>query len=214
MSKTKISSRFFDSTRGQIVLLLRNASQTVNELAKSLDLTDNAVRAHLLTLERDGLVVAGGSIKGFRRPHAVYRLTDEARHVFPKSYDSVLNRLLDVLKQRLPAASVSEILRAVGHQLAQGFATHPQGSKGERVMDALVALEELGGAAKTVETDGQTTIKSGSCPFADAVSEHQEVCKVAEAMLENIVGQPVTETCDRSGTPKCRFAIESDETNI
>jgi predicted ArsR family transcriptional regulator len=52
MSKTKLDKRFFESTRGQIVLLLRNSNKTVNDLAAALNLTDNAVRAHLLTLEQ------------------------------------------------------------------------------------------------------------------------------------------------------------------
>jgi predicted ArsR family transcriptional regulator len=51
-----MDERFFDSTRGQIVMMLRGATRTVDELAKELELTDNAVRAHLTTLERDGLV--------------------------------------------------------------------------------------------------------------------------------------------------------------
>ena len=43
-----------------MVQLLRRASRTVEELAQALGLTDNAVRAHLATLERDGLVRQGG----------------------------------------------------------------------------------------------------------------------------------------------------------
>jgi predicted ArsR family transcriptional regulator len=208
MSKTRISSRFFESTRGQIVLLLRNSNQTVNDLAKTLNLTDNAVRAHLLSLERDGLVVPRGTIKGFRKPHALYRLTDEARHLFPKSYDAVLNKLLDILKERLPASSLNEILRAVGEALAAGHPIDPEAATSERVAEALVALEAVGGAAKAVVENGYVVIQSESCPFSDSVSEHEEVCKIAESMIERIVGKPVTETCDRTGLPRCRFAID------
>ena len=48
--------RFFASTRGRVTTLLRQGDRTVEELAQALGLTDNAVRAHLVTLERDGLV--------------------------------------------------------------------------------------------------------------------------------------------------------------
>jgi len=37
-------------------MLLCHAGCTVEELAQALDLTDNGVRAHLTTLERDGIV--------------------------------------------------------------------------------------------------------------------------------------------------------------
>ena len=39
------TSRFFETTRGQIVLLLRQEVRTVAELAEALELTDNAARA-------------------------------------------------------------------------------------------------------------------------------------------------------------------------
>ena len=58
------NQRFFTSTRGRIVTLLRRASRTVDELAAALDLTDNAVRAHLATLERDGIVQQRGARRG------------------------------------------------------------------------------------------------------------------------------------------------------
>jgi predicted ArsR family transcriptional regulator len=209
MSKTKISNRFFESTRGQIVLLLRISNQTVNDLAKTLNLTDNAVRAHLSTLERDGLVIPRGTIKGFRKPHALYRLTEEARHLFPKSYDVVLNRLLDVLKQRLPSSTLDEVLREVGECLAAGHPIDPKAATSERVIEALAVLEEVGGAAKAIAENGHVVIQSESCPFADSVSEHEEVCKIAESMIEKIVGKPVKETCDRTGAPRCRFDIDT-----
>ena len=63
------TSRFFETTRGQIVLLLRQEVRTVAELAEALELTDNAVRAHLATLERDRFVRRAGERPGFRKPH-------------------------------------------------------------------------------------------------------------------------------------------------
>ncbi len=68
MSGITWNSRFFASTRGKIVTLLRRASRTVDELAQALDLTDNAVRAHLATLERDGFVQQRGERRGSGKP--------------------------------------------------------------------------------------------------------------------------------------------------
>ena len=51
-----MNGHFFASTRGRIVLIMRRGARTVDELATALHLTDNAVRAHIATLERDGLV--------------------------------------------------------------------------------------------------------------------------------------------------------------
>jgi DeoR family suf operon transcriptional repressor len=204
MRKTSLDKRFFESTRGKIVTLLRTGERTVNDLAGALDLTDNAIRSHLLGLERDGIIESAGTVKGFRKPHAIFRLTDEARHIFPKSYDSLLNLLLSVLKERMPIRS---ILKDVG-TAAAGNRPEIDVPLEERVDAALHALEELGGAAVSEQDGAQIVIRSEGCPFADAVREHPEVCQVAEAMVAEITGRPVTEICDRTSIPRCRFAIE------
>jgi len=209
MASTKLDTRFFGSTRGRIVLLLRESVKTVNEIAEKMDLTDNAVRAHLLALDRDGLVQQIGTTKGFRKPHSVYGLTDDARHLFPKSYDSILNKLVSVLKSRLSPKVVLEIMREVGREVADKDARPAGGSLSERLNAALAALERLGGSARIVERGDQLSIESDSCPFADVVAEHPEVCKATESAVQEIVGEPVTEICDRTGLPKCRFSIDA-----
>ena len=45
----------FGSRRGEVVALLQKGIRTVSDLALQLRLTDNAVRSHLVALEREGL---------------------------------------------------------------------------------------------------------------------------------------------------------------
>src|SRR6266581_530224 len=111
MPRLQWNQRFFASTRGRIVMLLRRASRTVDELAKALNLTDNAVRAHLATLERDGIVRQGGVRRGSRKPSSIYDLAPEAEQLFPKAYDPVLQHLLEVLGERIPADEMETLLR-------------------------------------------------------------------------------------------------------
>lgn len=208
MKATKLGERFFDSTRGRIVTLLRGGTKTVNDLTQELGLTDNAVRAHLLSLERDGLVRQSGVQPGHRKPHFAYELTAEAEHLFPKAYDALLNQLITVLKDRLSSNDLDQVLREVGRSLAaQGAGSSREGSLEQRARKALQVLEALGGSA-TIEQDGKGFIlRSGSCPLAEAVSTHPEVCKLAEELVAKIVGTPVQEQCDREAFPRCRFVI-------
>lgn len=208
MARTKLDKRFFVSTRGRIVTLLRGTTKTVNELMAELDLTDNAVRAHLLSLERDGLIKQSGIQPGTRKPHFAYELTDEAEHLFPKAYDALLNQLISALKKRLKPSALHEVLREVGRSLAGGEAAPQKGGNLDgRIAKALTALERIGGAAKVEKEGDKLFIRSGSCPLAAAVAEHPEVCQLTEALLAEIVGKQVREHCDRGGSPKCAFEI-------
>lgn len=209
MKRTKLDERFFDSTRGRIISLVRGSAKTVNELADELGLTDNAVRAHLLSLERDGLIKQSGIQRGTRKPHFAYELTEEADTLFPKAYDALLNQLIAVLKGRLPPAMLEEILREVGRSLAGDQASN--GDLESRVGKALVALEAIGGAAHLEKEGEKLFIRSGSCPVAIAVAEHPEVCQLTEALLSEIIGAQVRERCDREGSPKCGFEILKSE---
>ena len=209
MEPTKFDKRFFESTRGQIVTILRGSDCTVDELAVKLDLTDNAVRAHLLSLERDGLVRQSGLRRGPRKPHFTYTLTADAEGLFPKAYDALLNQLIAVLKNRLTPSEIEEILREVGRSVATG-ASEGQGANLEsRVQSALKVLEAIGGAAEVENHEDKLVIRSSGCPLAAAVAVHPEVCRLAETLIAEIVGVPVEEHCDREGGPRCRFEIQA-----
>lgn len=205
---TQLDKRFLDSSRGRIVTLLRGSPKTVNELAAELELTDNAVRAHLLSLERDGLIRQRGIQRGTRKPHFTYELTSEAESLFPKAYDALVNQLIRVLKGRLTPAALEEVLREVGRSLAANANSDRKKDGLEvRIDRALSALEAIGGAAQLEKEGDKLVIRSGSCPLATAVAEHPEVCQLTEALLAEIIGTKVRERCDRDGSPRCAFEI-------
>jgi predicted ArsR family transcriptional regulator len=209
MEGMKLDERFFESTRGQIVTILRSAPCTVEELATRLKLTDNAVRAHLSTLERDGLVRQSGLRRGARKPHFTYALTDEADRLFPKAYDALFNQLIAVLKHRLSPAEIEDVLRAVGHAVAESMPNGHNGNLQGRVQKALKVLEAIGGSATLEQHDGKIVIRGNGCPLAAAVSVHPEVCRLAETLVGEIVKAPVVEKCDRDTRPQCRFEIDA-----
>jgi predicted ArsR family transcriptional regulator len=208
MEVTKHDQRFFDSTRGRVVNLLRGGVSTVEELAQRLELTDNAVRAHLVTLERDGLVQQSGVRRGARKPHFTYSLTSAAEKLFPKAYDALFNQLLVVLKERLDEQEIETVLREVGSSLAAGAASGHEDDLGSRVQKALKVLAAIGGAAEVEQLEDKFVIQSSGCPLAAAVSVHPEVCRLAETLISEIVKAPVQECCDRESNPRCRFEIK------
>ena len=205
MDAARADQRFFSTTRGRVVQLLRRASRTVEELARALELTDNAVRAHLATLERDGLVRQTGLRRGPGKPSYTYDLTPESERLFPKAYGTVLRRLLDVLDERLGPEALEAVLRDVGRRLAGPPATGDDPHR--RLETAVAALNEMGGLTELEERDGRPMIVGYSCPLAAAVPGHPEVCRLAEALVQEMVGAPVLERCERGEPPRCRFEI-------
>jgi predicted ArsR family transcriptional regulator len=210
MKETKLGERFFESTRGRIVSLLRGKTRTVNELAEELEMTDNAVRAHLATLERDGLIRQGGVQRGRRKPHFAYELTPEAERLFPKSYDALLNVLLSVLKERLAPDELGDVLREAGRKAAADTMTllPTDSDLAVKAEKAVKVLEALGGAPRLEREGDNIIIRSSSCPFGAAVEAHPEVCRVAETLVGQITGGRVRESCDKTEVPpRCSFEI-------
>ncbi len=208
MKTTGWRTRLMESTRGKILDLLRTKEQTVNELAAAVGLTDNAVRAHLVSLERDGLAHQSGTQAGFRKPHATYALTPEAEQIFPKSYGVLLDLILIVISKQLSSKELRAAMREVGRRVADNHLSAIKGkSRTERIETALRILKDLGGSATFEESEGKHLILGNGCPLAAATSRHPEACLIAEALLTQIIGAPVKEHCIHGNAPSCRFEI-------
>ncbi|MFI5235671.1 MAG: helix-turn-helix transcriptional regulator [Gemmatimonadales bacterium] len=208
MPTTTWNARFFATSRGRIVELLRREGQTVEALARALKLTTNAVRGHLAVLERDGMVRSEGVRRGVGKPAQIYGLTAAAELHLSQAYAPVFRGLLDELGNRLNAAELEALLRATGRRLAPRRAA-PGESRGARIAAAQRVLAELGGSTELTEEEGESTVISGAaCPLAEVVADHPVVCCGLETLLAEVTGLPVQERCDRDGSrPRCRFVV-------
>ncbi len=212
---TNWDERYFESTRGQIVPLLRRSGRTVEELAHSQGLTNNGVRAHLAVLERDGIVRQRGSVRrgSGGKPAYVYELTPKAEDLFTKAYEPTLRRLLDVLDERLGAEDRDALLRAVGRDLEEGKTVPTDGTRA-RLEAAVAVLNELGGLTQLEERDGALVIQGYSCPLAALTPDHPEVCRMAETLVTEVAGVPVYERCDRGERPRCCFEVSTSNNDL
>ena len=202
-------ARLFKSTRGKILELLRTRERTVNDLADVLHLTDNAVRAHLASLERDRLVAQSGMKPGIRKPHTTYALGPEAEHLFPKAYGKLVSLLMSIFSRQIKPRNLRAGMRTAGRTVAREHLRELHGKTHEQRIDAaLRILKELGGAASFREEGGKHFIYGNGCPIAAATANHPEACLLAESLLTEIIGSPVKERCIRGPTPSCRFQVK------
>src|SRR3569833_1202927 len=172
MVQSTLNARFFESTRGRIVDLLRRSSRTVDELAAKLEITDNAVRLHLGLLERDGVVRS----RGVRRegtvgkPSTIYEIAPDADPLFSNAYLPFLSTLLAALADRMSVRELRALMRDVGQRLA-GDAKQGDGSLQSRAELASRVLNELGGltSIESAESEDRVSIRGCGCPLSVAV---------------------------------------------
>jgi predicted ArsR family transcriptional regulator len=200
-----------ETTRGQIVALLRRGTRTVEELAQALGLTDNAVRGHLATLERDGLARPAGVRRGpgAGKPATLFELDPDAEPLFSRAYAPVLRAVLDAIAERMPEDEAEELMRDVGRRLAAQLGRDVSGDLHTRVHAAAVLLGALGGEAYVEKGEHTLQLRGYGCPLSAAVTARAEVCRAVEALLSEVIGAPVREQCQRGDRPRCCFHVET-----
>lgn len=202
------------STRRQILQTLRRSPATVADLARGLKVTENAVRVHVLALERDGLIRPRGRRASARKPAVVYGLAPAAERLFDKPYAAVLSALLDELKEQSGADAVRDLAVAVGHRFARAHASAVESTAGHARLEAITQLiNELGGLAELDGADGQLILTGYSCPLVAVVPAHPEVCLLTQTFIGDLLGEgSVRETCQRGAEIRCRFEIDLPST--
>src|SRR5262245_44310863 len=197
-------------THDKILALLRGRDYTVNELAASLSLTNNAVRAQLDGMQKETLVGVAGVLAGVRKPHVLYRLTENAAHALPNAYGLLLRHTIDALVDRMGPRRSKGFLRLIGRYIArQETKNVAAASPRARRKIALDLFRRLGGDATFTTLNGEEVFQGCACPLAAVTAQNPEACAVGEALLSEILGQPVKECCSRGERPRCLFKILS-----
>ena len=208
-----LTKRFLESTRGQLLSLMRRGARTVEELAAALDLSDNAIRNHLSTLERDHLVRQAGVRRtaGAGKPALLYELHPDAEPLFSRAYPPVLTALIETLVAACPPDQAEELLREMGRRLALQVGGRAAGSLDNRVRTAAAAMVALGGDVEVTRGDGTLRIRGSGCPLSAAVSKRPELCHAMETLVAEVAGANARMCCEHGERPRCCFAIHGED---
>jgi predicted ArsR family transcriptional regulator len=207
---------------------MRRGAKTVEELARELGLTDNAIRSHLTTLERDGLVRQQGVRRGpgAGKPAIIYELHPMSAALFTRAYEPVLRALLDEMSVQLPIDESASFMRAIGRRLAStlpaGMRAASRPSSTESSPDgmpaaharlaaaALDVLGALGGEAMIESESDHSTIRGcAECPLGNVITTHPELCQAMESLLVEATGASVKSVCRHGERPRCGFEIRA-----
>lgn len=193
-------------TRGRLLALLCSADRTTSDLARELGISANGVRGHLARLEEEGLVEYRVVRRGVGKPAHEYRLTEEGSRRISRAYLPLLSGLLSGMSGWGRPEEEEALLREAGRTLARQR-SKPEGALRKRVDAGVGLLEELGGICTVRKEKDALWIQGACCPLRALVPDHPLACKAVEAMLEEYVGAPVREQCEKHDPPACRLVI-------
>lgn len=200
-------------TRWEITQILKRKGQAkVDELAGALGVTPMAVRLHLVVLERDGLVEKTPVREGAGRPALVYRLTEQAEEVFPKSYDALAELLIDAVKSRLGPDTARDVWSEVVQNLVDKYQTRISGLSLDEKLNALTSILSENGADATWEkTDSGYLLHESNCLYYRVAKRHPEVCSLDGDLLEGLLNVKVERLgCMVGGAHRCTYRILND----
>lgn len=187
---------------------LRHRPMTVDELARALRLTSNAVRNQLRKLEETRLVARTGTRPGTSKPSVVYAITIEGQIQFSSLYLPVLTEFLEVAEGQCSAKQLVSFMTDTGKSLGKRY-HRPSGSLRDRVAAAARLLRGFGGLMEVRTANGALVLRSSGCPLAALTSENSAACRVIEGLLTEYLATQVTTCCDLTSEPHCCFEVRS-----
>lgn len=199
------------SRQEQILKLLLSSAtgMSIDELATELDISRNAVKQHLVGLEKDQLVREAALNSTGGRPSRNYTLTEQGRNRLPKQYPWFCNLLLSELKTELGETALRQMLWRMGVSLARSLAPQFSGKDPAQKQSALLELmQSLGYHAEMEADQAQPTIKAVNCVYHDLAQQHPELCEFDRALIATLLDKPIEQTaCMALQDCACKFKI-------
>jgi predicted ArsR family transcriptional regulator len=193
-------------------LLHSRPGLSVDQLARQLKVSRNAVNQHLAGLQNGGYVASRVAESSRGRPGRLYFLTARGLELFPRHYDMFSNLLLGLVGERMGADELRRCLKMLGQTLAGRFAdrVRREPSLSARLQEVATIMEELGYDARSV-TDaesGEREIVALNCVFHALAEQSPDVCTLDLSLISELLGRPVEHReCMVRGGQCCRFGL-------
>ena len=196
----------------QLLKLLRGSKpgMSVDELSKGLEITRNAVRQHLSSLEGAGLVKTGTTRpSGGGRPQQLYVLTDLGQESFPRQYSWLAQLVVASVQREEGAENMGKRLNDIGAGIGQQIRSqYPDLNTHEEKVEKLAeVMDQLGYNAKSgILPGGESVIEADNCVFHQMAAKDFEICHLDKGLMETFTDSQVEQhECMARGGELCRF---------
>lgn len=173
-----------------IVTLKKNGEMTVEDLSKVINITPMGVRQHLLILERNGMVEYVTKKQGVGRPGFLYRLTESAENLFPKTYQNLAIDILTDISEREGREKIMEIFRRRKERLYNekiGLLSEKSHLK-DKLTTLAEALNREGNMVEIDEDDKYFKFKQYNCPIHKVAKRFKEACVNDHELMKELLG--------------------------
>ncbi|MDQ0257637.1 iron-sulfur cluster biosynthesis transcriptional regulator SufR [Evansella vedderi] len=178
------------STRDLILSLLKKRNQlTVSAIAVVLDITEMAVRRHLNTLERDGIIETTLLRQAMGRPTNVYQLSNEGQEMFPRNYGMLTVELLKDLVEMDGVEKVQKLFQKRMERQKERYEKKMVIQQFDDKVYELARLQSEEGymAEVTEEEDGSFTFKEYNCPIAEVARQFPFICESELQLFKEVL---------------------------
>jgi predicted ArsR family transcriptional regulator len=205
------------TTKDKILdLLKRENSLTVNDFVTVLNITHMAVRKHLNTLEKDGLILSKNVKQPVGRPIQTFHISEKGDRLFPTNYEYISVELIKDVEALHGRQTINEIFKRREERQILEYT-----DRLENIQDDVEKLQELtriqnekNYMADLQQVENNTyELTEYNCPIFALADEFHIACQCETDLFKRVLGNDSVERvcCRSEGDRHCKFRIKLKE---
>ncbi|QGH33417.1 DeoR family transcriptional regulator [Gracilibacillus salitolerans] len=202
------------STRAMILeLLKKNQSLSVSGISNFLNITEMAIRKHLIKLESEKLITSRTVRQPMGRPVIYYSLTAAGENAFPKSYDLLTMEFLRDMEETIGIEAIDQLFEKREERLRQKyrrriFIEDPISEK----VKALVKVQSDNGYMSEFhqEDNDKLSFSQYNCPIAAIADKYDKPCECELNLFKSVLGTEKVKRveCIAKGGAACKYVVQ------
>lgn len=200
--------------QSQILELLKERSPlAVDEIVRALGFAKTAVRRQLLSLEKRGLLQREFLSAERGRPSLAFRLTSDAKRLFPTKEGELLNDLMNFLMREGHESVLENFFDSYWqkrldeiHSRIRKAGRDDLDTRMEALRDVL-ENEGFAPSARFEKKEREILLRECHCPIEAAVGPNQLPCRLEQRLIAKVLNAPLGAMGGRRGGREAENAI-------
>lgn len=206
------------STRQAILELLKKKRElSVSGLKQHLDITEMAVRKHLVKLEGEHLINSRTVRQPMGRPVIFYSLTGEGEKLFPNNYDKIAVEILRDIQESLGTDAIDQLFENREQRMRKKYVRriYEEDTLKDKVLDLVDVQSESGYMAEYIESkdDKEFVFAQYNCPIIAIADRYDKPCHCELNLFKEVLGTDQVERveCIAKGGKSCKYLVKESK---